>query len=84
MAEVKDAPLTEQELAEIESRQTNDGTMSSGCIDYACYCHADAKRLVAEVRRLRETLDRVHEFMRLKAKNIHADADMLDLYTRPD
>lgn len=47
---------SEGRLAEIQARETFEWTLTSGCSDYACYCHADAKGLVDEVRRLRRLL----------------------------
>jgi hypothetical protein len=59
VAEVKDAPLTEQELAEVEDGATYDATCSANAPDG----HPDSRlvlRLVAEVRRLRTQLAKHH------------------------
>jgi hypothetical protein len=52
MAEVKDAPLTEEELAEIERAALDDQRLGIKG-DYSFDVTGDALRLVAEVRRLR-------------------------------
>jgi hypothetical protein len=55
MAKVKDAPLTEEELAEIERAALDDQRLGIKG-DYSFDVTGDALRLVAEVRRLRAEL----------------------------